>query len=215
MKRTSIVASVAVAIALGACSAAQAVALVNPGFDAQDASGGDIYGSAGWFAFNDAFTSQKPFAFSAPNVMKIFGPFFHGGGAGVGQGGFAASEGQLWQASSYARIDTSDPMSPSNFAVVKLEFLNSSSSVIGFAESPQITTTSLLPDTWQKFTAQGVAPAGTASAQIILVHVQLDPIDGGSIFFDDAALGIIPEPASAGLALFGLMAIVGLRRRRA
>jgi hypothetical protein len=216
MKRTSIVALVALAVVLGMSGAVQAVALVNPGFDAQDASGGDIYGATGWGAFNSAFTTQAVPAHSPPNTMKLFGPFFQFGGSGVVQGGFPASQGELWEASAWARIDTSDPMNPANFAVVKLEFLDAGNSVIGFAESPQITTLSLLPNTWQQFSAQGVAPANTATAQIVLVHVQLaQPVAGGSIFFDDAAFGVIPEPASAMLAMWALVGWMGFARRRA
>jgi hypothetical protein len=71
-------------------------------------------------------------------------------------------------------------------------------------------------DTWQKFIAQGTAPAGTTSAQIVLVHVQLDnPPAGGAIFFDDAAFGIIPEPASVVLGAFGMVGLLGFARRRA
>ena len=136
MVAVGMAAMVVALLASGNC--ALAVALVNPGFDAQDASGGDIPGATGWGQFNAAFTTQGVPALSAPNSLKIFGPFFQFGGAGVFQGGFAASEGQLWEASAYARIDSSDPMNPANLAVVKVEFLNSSNSVIGFAESPQI-----------------------------------------------------------------------------
>jgi hypothetical protein len=203
---------IAMAAALGSCGSAFGVVLVNPGFDADDASSGDVFGASGWSTFNFAFTTQGVPGQSAPNSLKIFGPFFQFGGSGVVQGGFAASEGQLWEASAFARIDSSDPIDPQNFAVVKLEFLNSSNTVIGFAESPQITTASLPVNTWQQFSAQGTAPAGTTTAQIVLVHVQLDdPPAGGSVFFDDTAL--VPEPATSALIGLGACAL-GLRRRR-
>jgi hypothetical protein len=212
---TTLAAVTAIAAALGVCGTAQAVALVNPGFDADDASGGDVFGASGWGAFNFAFTTDDVTPLSSPNTLKIFGPFFQFGGSGVVQGGFAASAGQVWEASAYARIHSPDAMDPQNFAVVKLEFLDGGNTVIGFAESPQITTTSLPADTWQQFTAQGTAPLGTASAQIVLVHVQLDnPPAGGAIFFDDAAFGVIPEPTSALLGMLGLAGLDGFRRRR-
>jgi hypothetical protein len=214
--KTTIAAVAAIAVTLGVCNAARAVALVNPGFDADNASGGDVFGASGWSTFNFAFTTEFTPPLSAPNTLKVFGPFFQFGGSGVVQGGFAASENQLWEASAYARIDSRDAMDPQNFAVVKLEFLDSSNTVIGFAESPQITTTSLPADTWQKFVAQGTAPAGTTTAQIVLVHVQLDnPPAGGAIFFDDAAFGIVPEPATAMLSIMGIVGCAGFVRRRA
>jgi hypothetical protein len=216
MKRTALAwAVVALTVLVSTGNNAFAVTLVNPGFDAQDASGGDIFGSTGWGAFNSAFTTQGVPANSAPNSLKIFGPFFQFGGAGVVQGGFAASEGELWEASAYARIDSSDPMNAANLAVVKVEFLDNLNAVIGFAESPQITTGSLPVNTWQQFVAQGTAPAGTTTAQIVLVHVQLaDPVAGGSIFFDDAAFGVVPEPATFAMFGLALVSVAGLRRRR-
>jgi hypothetical protein len=216
MRWTFRIATLAVAAALGVFQPAQAVNLTNPGFDADNASGGDVFGASGWGAFNFAFTTDDVTPVSSPNTLKIFGPFFQFGGSGVVQGGFAASEGQLWEASAYARIHSADAIDPQNFAVVKLEFLNAGNTVIGFAESPQITTASLPADTWQLFKAQGTAPAGTTSAQIVLVHVQLDnPPAGGAIFFDDAAFGVIPEPATALMVTLGLVGSAGLVRRRA
>jgi hypothetical protein len=211
----TVAAMLAVVAALSVGATAHAVALVNPGFDADNASGGDVFGASGWGTFNFAFTTEFTPPLSSPNTLKIFGPFFQFGGSGVVQGGFAASEGQTWEASSYARIDSRDAMDPQNFAVVKLEFLNSSNTVIGFAESPQITTASLPADTWQLFKAQGVAPAGTTTAQIVLVHVQLDnPPAGGAVFFDNAAFGVIPEPSSALLGALAFAGLTGFARRR-
>jgi hypothetical protein len=215
MKWTSSVVLGAAIAAFGLAGETRAVALTNPGFDLQNASGGDIYGSTGWGAFNDAYTHASPNALSAPNDLKIFGPFFQFGGAGVVQGGFAASAGQLWEASAWARSETGDRINGDNFAVVKIEFLDAGSTVIGSGESTHITNVTLPPDTWLPFAVQALAPANTATAQIVLVHVQLNnPVTGGSIFFDNAALGVVPEPASATLIGLAFAGMFGLVRRR-
>jgi PEP-CTERM motif len=200
---------VALGLLLTTALTAHAVILANPGFEADDASGGDVYGALGWGAFNTPYTTTTVTPHSGTQCLKIFGPFFNGGGSGVVQGTFPAAENQVWTATAWAMNSTLDPIDPSNFAVVKIEFLDSTNSVITGIESPHIDSTLPL-DTWTQFTAQGAAPADTVAAQIVLVHVQLDPITGGSVFFDDATL--IPEPAS--LALLGLGGLTLLFRRR-
>ncbi|UCE02214.1 MAG: T9SS type A sorting domain-containing protein [Candidatus Latescibacterota bacterium] len=165
--------------------------LMNAGFESPDASGGDVYGTADWFGFNDHFTTAVV-SRSGSQALKIFGPFFPGGGAGAGQNVGAASEGDVFRASAWALNWSGDPIDPSNFAVVKIEFLDAGNAVIGFAESPQIT--SALPlDTWTEFSVEATAPMGTASVQLILVHVQLEPITGGSVFFDDAYMALMMD----------------------
>jgi hypothetical protein len=85
--------------------------------------------------------------------------------------------------------------------------------VISAIESAPINASA--PDQeWVFMSASGIAPAGTTAAQIVLVHVQLnDPVTGGSVFFDDAALSVVvPEPAS-GLALAGMLSLALVRRR--
>jgi hypothetical protein len=169
--------------------------LMNPGFESPDASAGDVFGTADWGGFNDNFTTAAA-SRSGSQSLKIFGPFFPFGGAGVVQNVGAASEGDVFKLSAWALNSSSDPIDPSNFAVVKLEFLDAGNNVIGFAESPQIT--SALPvDTWTEFSAQATAPMGTASAQAVLVHVQLEPVTGGSVFFDDASMALLAKPDCA------------------
>jgi hypothetical protein len=188
-------------------------ALLNPSFESPDASGGDQYGSANWGAFNDAYTTANITPNSGLQALKIFGPFFQFGGAGVVQGGFAASAGQQWQASAFLRNSSADPIQGSNFAVVKVEFLDAGNAVIGAFESPHFTAANP-QDLWTPEVAIGTAPVNTTSAQIVLVHVQLNnPVTGGSVFFDDAAFGLVPEPASLAAMTMGLGAF-GLRRCR-
>lgn len=192
-------------------SRAAANQLTNPGFETDDASAGDVPGATGWNAFNSAYTTRSVTPHSGLQTLKVFGPFFDGGGAGVTQGGFAASPGQSWAASAWLRDDSSDPMQGTNFAQVQLQFLNSSSTVLATDSSPNFTATNPI-NTWTQESASGVAPAGTTSAQIVLVHVQINnPVTGGSVFFDDASLDVVPEPTSLGF--LGVAGLLALRRR--
>jgi hypothetical protein len=194
-------------------SVASANVLLNPGFESPNASGGDVYGSTNWGAFNDAWTTANVTPHSGSQALKVFGPFFQFGGAGAVQGTFATSPGQTWEASAYLRNDSTDPMQGTNFAVVKMEFLNSSNAVIGSAESTHFDAT-FPQNVWTLETVQGTAPAGTTSAQIVLVHVQLNnPVTGGSVFFDDASFSVVPEPASLGL-IGAAVGSLALRRRK-
>jgi hypothetical protein len=81
--------------------------------------------------------------------------------------------------------------------------------------APPITTATLPLNTWQEFSAVGVAPPGTTGVRIQLLHAQLSPAaSNGSVFFDDASLQLVPEPTSAGLAIVGWTSCLGLARRR-
>jgi hypothetical protein len=186
-------------------------ALLNPGFESPNATGGDQYGSTNWGAFNDAYTTANVTPHTGTQALKIFGPFSQFGGAGVVQGGFAASPGQQWQASAFLRNDSGDPIQGANFAVVKVEFLDVGNNVVGAFESPHFTAANP-QNVWTPEAVIGTAPVNTTSAQIVLVHVQLNsPVTGGSVFFDDASFDLVPEPGSCA-AVIGLAAL-SLRRR--
>jgi hypothetical protein len=205
-----------VAFLLGGRAQAAGPVLSNPGFDAQDASAGDVSPGGGWFGFNYAFVTQSVPAHSAANTLKAYGPFYATGASGAFQDGFPASAGQAWSASAWARIDSSDPMNPANMGQVLLSFRDASNTEVGFTTSPPITTSTLPINTWQQFSAVGIAPAGTAAVRLNLLHVQLSPsASNGSIFFDDAVLGIVPEPTSAALVILGIFGFLGYERRRA
>jgi hypothetical protein len=195
-------------------STVSANVLTNPGFETDDASAGDVAGATGWSGFNSSFTTRSVVPHSGLQDLKVFGPFFVGGGAGVVQGGFAATPGQAWTASSWLRDDSSDAMQGTNFAVVQLQFLDSTNTVLSTFESPHFTAADPV-NTWEQETANGAAPAGTTSAQIVLVHVQINnPVTGGSVFWDDASLAVAPEPGS--LALLGIGGgLLAMRRRKA
>lgn len=72
-----------------------------------------------------------------------------------------------------------------------------------------------LTSEYQRFALSGIAPAGTARAAVVLA-VQSFTNNGivanTSVAWDDAALVVIPAPATA--AMMGLGSLVALRRRR-
>jgi hypothetical protein len=211
---TNVSTAALIVLFLGRFVQAAGPGLINAGFDAQDASGGDVFAGAGWLGFNYGFVTQSVPAHSAPNTLRAYGPYYAFGASGASQGDFPASPGQVWNASAWARIDSSDPMNPANMAQVVLRFLPSVNFDPGVL-SPPITTATLPLNTWQKFSALGVAPPGTTGVRIELLHVQLSAsAANGSIFFDDASLGMVPEPASVVLAVFGGIGCFGLARRR-
>lgn len=208
-KKSRALAALAAAACLIVASQAHAVVLTNPGFEAGVPN---TPGAPGWGGFNDNFTVAD-YAETGAQSLKVYGPFFHGGGAGVVQGGFAASAGQLWSASASIFSPTSDFVGVNNFAITKLEFLNAGNAVLAAYESTHFNNTSPA-NTWVPKSISGVAPAGTAFAQIVLVHVQLDPVDGGAVFYDNASLAVVPEPATMALGSLAGLGVVAFARRR-
>ena len=167
--------------------------LLNPGFESPDASGGDVPGSDSWNSFNFFFTTAAV-AHSGTQSAKTFGPFAPGGGSGAVQA-LPAAEGQTWVGEIYALNASFDPIDDVDFGVYKIEFLDVNFNLVSggvfgvdvFESNPINGTTPM--DEW---TLLGVgtapAPAGTAYAQAVIVKVDLDGAQGGSIFWDDASL---------------------------
>lgn len=197
--------SIALSLAAGAANAA----LVNPGFEANDASAGDVYGATGWNGFNFYYTSAAQQR-TGSQSLKLYGDFSPGGASGAFQDQ-PATAGELYSASAWALNPSADPIQGSNFGLVQLIFLNSGGTPIGTFESPQFGS-SATQDTWTSVSATGVAPVGTTNARIQLLHVQANnPVTGGSVYFDDTSLAVVPEPS---LGLAGLTLLVGFATRR-
>jgi len=167
--------------------------LLNPGFESPNASGGDVYGSANWNVFNQAFTTAA-FAHSGSQCLKTYGPFSQFGGTGAVQA-LAALPGQTWVAEVWVLNSAADPIDNVDFGVLKIEFLNASFGLVAggvagvdvFESAPVNASTP--QDVWTKLgVGSAPAPAGTAYANIVLVKVDMDGAQGGSIFWDDATL---------------------------
>lgn len=203
------------AAVIGLGTAGASAQLLNPGFEMPDASAGDVPGSANWSSFNFVFTTSTV-ARTGNQSLKTFGPFAQFGGSGAVQA-VPAAPGQTWVAECWALNASFDPIDNVDFGVLKIEFLNAGFGLVagGIAgvdvfESNQINGSTPM-DVW---TLLGVgtapAPAGTAYANIVLVKVDLDGAQGGSIFWDD----VTATPTPGSLALLGLGGLGLMRRRR-
>ena len=208
---------------LALAGVAQANVLGNAGFEAPDASGGDVPDlGAPWYNFGAPFTrfTTASQAHSGSQSLKMFGPFDGiGGGTGGGQT-FPALPGETWVAEAWALNSSSDPIGEGNFLALKVEFLDAGFGPAGGSFSAGV---NVFEVTFNEFSSLDVwtqigvgtapAPAGTAYANYVLVHVQAGvAIDGGSVFVDDTNFYAVPAPATAGL--LGLSGLAALRRRR-
>jgi hypothetical protein len=171
--------------------------LANPGFEAPDATSGDVNTLTGWNAFGwDQlhWITQRTTPNSGAQCLKLYGPWDQYGGVGAAQI-FPAQPGQTWIASIWALNSSGDRMQNNNFCTMKIEFQDINHGPPGgtwlagvnvFEERLADVTTPL--DVW---TLHGLgtapAPPGTAYANFVIVEVQMgNPISGGSVFLDDA-----------------------------
>jgi hypothetical protein len=185
--------AVAFAVLLVGMVSGASAQLQNPSFEAPSAAGGDMYGSDNWNSFGYTYTTAAV-AHTGSQCLKTFGPFSQYGGSGCTQV-VPAAPGQTWIGEIYALNWTADPIDNADFGVFKIEFLDASFNFAAGAtfgvdvfESNPINGATAR-DAW---TLLGVgtapAPAGTAWARAVIVKVDMDGTQGGSIFWDDASL---------------------------
>jgi hypothetical protein len=194
-------------------------ALNNPGFESPDASAGDV-GSTGGFtapgwtgSFNVNFVSAAH-AHSGTQSLKQFG---------TDAGQFqelptgSVNGGDLVTATAWIFTPANDKLVGSEGSNIQIRFFNAAHNVIAVAD-PGIQFNANSPaDTWTQLSLNNApAPAGTVSADILLFsgpYSGLSGAPGGAVFWDDATLAVVPEPA--GLAIAGLAGAGLLARRRA
>jgi len=219
-------------------------ALLNSGFESPDASGGDVGGTDGWTTFEDIYTNNTAGPGFGPvshgdntgtlgagtQSLKMYGPF---SGTGTAAGAYQSVEvvaGQAYELEAWAMNWIGDPFQ--NLGILQLQFWDGpdgagsqlGSNINQFADTmgtPDFVDLSVIQDgaevsDWTRMAVSGIAPAGTLSATVYLMHIQTaDPCcAGGSIFWDDVSLTAVPVPAAAWLFGSGLLGLVGMARRK-
>ena len=213
-------------------SGAQAISLANPGFDADDATGGDVGGASGWDAFGGGtvFTTDgisgpgafpnccSPVPRSNNNSLKVFS-------IGGVQQDFAATAGDIFNMSGFGLNFGSDPILSSSKILLQIAFLDSDGKPAGTEAGGQVAPgfnifdsnaidATTPQDIWTEMgVGTNAAPDNTATVRFIVLGLLGS---GGAGFFDDISANqvVVPVPAAVWLFGSGLIGLVGVARRR-
>ena len=206
---------------------AAAIPLANPGFDVDDASGGDTFGATGWTAFGGGtFTCDGnlgvnaggscPAPLSNNNTLKTFS------NSGVQQD-FAATAGDAFTMNGSGLNYSTDPILNISTLRLQIAFLDAAGLPAGTAAGGNVSVgfnlfeSNLLDvntpqDVW---TGMGVGTAGapdnTATVRFIVLALANS---GGAGFFDDVSATVVPVPAAVWLFGSGVLGLIGVARRR-
>jgi hypothetical protein len=130
-----------------------------------------------------------------------------------------ATPGVIYTLTGWAGAEANALMADAVFAV---EFLNAGGTEIPLSGSelsllPTLTLDNGQAFDYKQYTVSATAPAGAVSvrARASMIGATGNPLGGGQAFvIDDFTLSAIPEPATAALAGFGLVAFAAIRRRK-
>ena len=215
-------------------------AIVNGTFEADDASAGDVPGATGWTSFEFVFTNSTigpgfgPVSHDAGGTqsLKMYGPFFFDGASGAYQADDSVQAGEPYTATAHVMNWAPDALSPGNLGIFLLSFWDAPGGRDGGGNN--LGVTEIIVDStddgvnvylppqdgadisdWTELSISESAPAGAVSAELFLLHIQLnDPAVGGAIFWDDVSLTPIPVPAAAWLFVSGLIGLSGIAMRK-
>ena len=222
--RKKIIQAVGAGALLALFAGGASAALLNSGFEDPDASGGDVAGSTDeWETFEFVYTNNTTGPGSGPvshgdnagtlgagyQSLKMFGPWTTGAVSGAYQSDNSVVAGQAYEVEAWAMNWVGDPFQ--NLAILQLQFtdgLDGTGNVLDEINQPADTLgtpgyvdLSVAQDgadvsDWTRMAVSGIAPPGTQSAKIYLLHVQTaDPCcAGGAIYWDDVSLKALSVP---------------------
>jgi hypothetical protein len=98
---------------------------------------------------------------------------------------------------------------------MELAFLDGANAVIGSPISLDLRTQQMNDNMWRQHMIMGTAPAGTVSARVSGIAIDMFNTTGAqSAFFDDFTFVLVPEPACLTLLGLAVVAFLGIRPRR-
>lgn len=169
----------------------------NPSFETVNANGSEFL--PGWTPYDPAAPNiQQNNAFPRTGVFSalIFGQFNGVLNDSVLYQDIEATAGDTVDASVWAAHVGFDALQGGNFAFLNIEFLDAGGELISFVTEVALTESDPT-DLHIQTMVSGVAPAGTASARVVLGFQQ--PADGvGAVHFDDVEVTITPGASCEG-----------------
>lgn len=162
--------------------------LNNPGFEQHSAGWPTGYG--GWGHMQSVAAAELGFAaHGGERVLRgagVYNDAYHAGGV---HQFVPAAGGQTFRTECWVYNPLSAPLTGSSSLWIKLEFKNASGTILASQSLKVLDANTPPADVWRPAPGpQGVAPAGTTTAGIVLVFMQPNVTDGGMGIFDDAVL---------------------------
>ncbi len=179
-------------LALATCLASAGAALAQDGPNLLQNAGFEKPLKGTYATFGNAFRNLE-YAESGIASLKMYGCFcsdFNGNGA-VNTYALNGASGQIYRIGAQALTASFDSIAGTgNWCGIKLEFKNSSGTVIGVAEQRIVegSDAELVEDAWIPADFLSQAPAGTTSMTIVPVFLQAGADEGGSAFLDSLVL---------------------------
>lgn len=200
----------------------------------------------GWTAFEFVFNNNTTSPDHGPvshdvggtQSLMMSGPFSFDSASGAFQPDDTVVAGNTYTATAHAMNWNGDNLGAGNLGLMQLSFWSAPGGQNGgganlgsfeiIVDSTDDGTNIYLPgedgaeiSDWTALSITEVAPVGTASAELFLLHIQLNPASdpaaqAGSIFWDDISLEVsaVPVPAAVWLFGSGLIGLIGIARRR-
>jgi hypothetical protein len=151
---------------------------------------------ANWMNFGNIFTADSGEVVAQDGAVsaKMFGASSGGQSDQVLTQNVAATAGELYTLTTYVQNLSSDALGNENVILAQMVFRNAGGDALEVVEDDAIDPMTDPLDTWVMTQLSAVAPAGTVSIDVFLLHIQLGADQGfptqggGASFWDNVSL---------------------------